>query len=353
MKFFVNLLLSCTVLAVCVYLVWPGPQQKIDLTAALAAIRLDEFWPYLAGSIALLAATHFCRTWRWNYLLAPIGAKLRFTELLAYSSIGFMAILALPFRLGELARPALVRRHGISAAAVLGTVAVERIVDGLMVSLLVFVCFVARRGPDAPPWMMSVAFVSLGVFVAAMTFLGFAMRWPDRTISICMNISLLPRLAPKLAFKIEELIRDIISGLTVLGDKRNLVIFVLWSVVYWVVNALSMWVLARGMHLPLSITGAFATMGLLAVGITLPNAPGFAGQFEVFTTLGLAVYLPTAVAKTVGLAYALVLHGIQVVWYIGLGAIFMLVTRVRLGDLIGKKAIENPPAPVGDKETAA
>jgi hypothetical protein len=48
------------------------------------------------------------------------------------STVGFMAILALPFRLGEFARPYYVVRQGQSRMSeVLGTVAVERIVDGL------------------------------------------------------------------------------------------------------------------------------------------------------------------------------------------------------------------------------
>ena len=67
--------------------------------------------------------------------------------LLAISSVGFMAILALPARLGEFVRPGLLRKRGISASAALGTVAVERIVDGLLVSLFVFVAFFALRGP--------------------------------------------------------------------------------------------------------------------------------------------------------------------------------------------------------------
>ena len=44
----------------------------------------------------------------------------------------------------EFVRPALLRKRGhISGSAVLGTVAVERIVDGLMVSLLFAGCAIA------------------------------------------------------------------------------------------------------------------------------------------------------------------------------------------------------------------
>src|SRR5687768_310957 len=177
MKLAINVGLSLAMLALCLWLVWPAPAQQVKLEAALDQLRLAEFWPYLAGYLALLAVTHFCRAWRWNNLLEPIGVTLPPGRLLAISSVGFMAILALPARLGEFVRPALIRKKGhVSAAAALGTVAVERIVDGLLVSLFVFGACFALRGPNAPSWMMPTAYAALGVFVAAMIFLVFALR---------------------------------------------------------------------------------------------------------------------------------------------------------------------------------
>ena len=50
----------------------------------------------------------------------------------------FFAIFALPLRLGEMARPALTKlRQGIPVSVGFGTIAVERVVDGLVTSLCV------------------------------------------------------------------------------------------------------------------------------------------------------------------------------------------------------------------------
>ena len=64
----------------------------------------------------------------------------------------------------------------MSASAALGTVAVERIIDGLLVSVFVFGALLARRGPDAPGWMMPTALAALGVFAPRPLFLLFALR---------------------------------------------------------------------------------------------------------------------------------------------------------------------------------
>jgi len=332
----INLTLSLGMLAICVWLVWPDAHGRAQLSDVLAGLRLSKFWPTLLGYLALLAGTHFFRAWRWNNLLRPIGVELPPGKLLTISSVGFMAILALPARLGELTRPFLLRKKGkVSASAVLGTVAVERIVDGLVVSILVFVCCFALRGPAAPRWMMPVAWASLAIFLAALTFLVFALRWPRATCSIAVTMTGLRFVSARAAAKVEEKLEQMISGFLVLKDGRNLAVFVLWSAVYWLCNGLSMWVLARGMNLSLPVVGAFATMGLVAVGITLPNSPGLVGQFHWFTMLGLSLYLPAEVARgSAGLAYALLLHGFQVVWYLSVGALCMLSSHISFAEVI-------------------
>ena len=348
MRLAINLTLSLAMLALCVWLVWPDAQGRHQLGQVIDSIRIADFWPYLAGYVGLLAVTHFCRAWRWNNLLAPLGVRLPPGRLLAISSVGFMAILALPARLGELVRPALIRKKGeISASAALGTVAVERIVDGLLISLFVFGAFFALRGPDAPWWMMPTGYAALGAFGVATIFLLFALQRPETTVKFALRLSLVDRLAPRAARVLEAKLLDMIRGFGVLKDPKNLGGFLGWSLVYWVANGLSLWILARGFHLQLGMFGAFATMGLVGVGITLPNSPGLVGQFQWFTLLGLSLYLGAGVLddKTplhaVALAYALTLHGLQVIWYLAMGALGMASSHVSLGEVWQSRKLDD------------
>jgi uncharacterized protein (TIRG00374 family) len=363
MKLAINLALSLAMLALFTWLVWPEPAIRAQIEHALSQIRLADVWPYLAGYLGLMVVVHFARAWRWNNLLAALDVKVPGGPLLAISSVGFLAILALPARMGEFARPALVRQRGVSASAALGTVAVERIIDGLMVSILVFAAFFSLRGPNAPGWMMLTAYVALGVFSAAMVFLVFAMKWPQRTVRFCVMLTLLPKLAPRIAAAIEAKLLEMIRGFGALRDRRNMAIFLFWTVVYWVANGLTLWLLARGLRQAgsaapeLTVIGAFATMGMLAVGITLPNAPGMVGQFQYFTILGLSLYWGKA-AATEGTAMYAEAHALatvhyllQVVWYVAMGALALATPWVSLADLRrGRKMADEPPA--GDAPAA-
>src|ERR1043165_6223113 len=199
MRLALNLALSLGMLALCTGLVWPDADESGQLRQAIGALRWADFAPYLAGWLGLQIVVHLCRSLRWNHLLAPLGVKVPAGPLLAISSVGFMAILALPARLGEFVRPGLLRRRGISASSALGTVAVERIVDGLMISLFVFVAFFALRGPDSPGWMMPTAYAALGIFALAMIFLVGALKWPEQSVRFWLDITFLPKIAPRTA----------------------------------------------------------------------------------------------------------------------------------------------------------
>lgn len=344
MKLAINIVLSLLMLAACAWLVWPDQTQQDHIKSAMDALDFRAFAPYLAGHLALLGVTHFCRAWRWNNLLEPMGVRLSPGRLMAISTVGFMAILALPARLGEFVRPALIRKRGeVSAAAALGTVAVERIIDGLLVSLFVFGALFAIRGPGSPDWMMPVAFAALGIFSAALIFLAFALRWPKQTVRFCTTYSAIRLLSAGIADKIEAILLKLISGFLVLKDKRNLILFVLWSLVYWGANGLSLWVLARGFGLDLSIIGAFATTGLIAVGITLPNSPGLVGQYQYFTLLALGLYidLGNAGIEASAFVFAVALHGIQVIWYVGLGALALTSKHITFAEVAAARGLDD------------
>jgi uncharacterized protein (TIRG00374 family) len=336
-KLAVNLLLSFAMLALCLWLVWPDAHDREQLETALEALHWSEVAPCLAMYLGLMAVSQVCRSLRWNELLAPLGISVPAGPLIAISSVGFMAIIALPARLGELVRPGLLRRRGISASAGLGTVAVERIIDGLMISMFVFGAFFAIHGPDSPGWMMPTAYIALGFFAAALVFLVFAMKRPEPTVRFCLQFTLVPLIAPRIGKLLETKLIDMIRGFAVLRDAGRLVRFCAWTVVYWGVNGLAVWVVAQMFHIELSVVGAFAVMGLVGVGITLPNSPGMVGQFQWFTLLGLSLYLPGVMEggshHGQALAYAIGLHVLQISWYVVTGALGLATPWVSFHDL--------------------
>lgn len=323
MKLVAKIALSLAVGVLCIALA----VHKIDLAQTKAVLLDLPGWAALLYALSLVPV-HLLRAWRWKYLLRPIGVSLPFHRLLLVSTVGFMAILALPFRLGEFARPYYVAKEGHARmSAVLGTVAVERIVDGLVIAVLLFATYLLSLAPGAhayPPVLAFSAWLALVGFLGLTAFLGFALRWPDATIRVALGVTLLRRLAPSLAVKVADRLAALIQGFRALGRAADILPFLAQTALYWAVNGLGMWLLARLMHLPIPLHAAFAAMAFTGVLISLPNAPGLVGQFHAGVVLALAAYLPQSILMSVGGAYAIALHGIQFVWYVVLGFLALL-----------------------------
>lgn len=332
MKLFAKILLSLAVGALCIWLAL----RKVDLHQTRTVLRTMSLGAVLLYALSIVPV-HLFRAWRWKHLLRPLGVSLPFGRLLAISTVGFMAILALPFRLGEFVRPYYVVRQGQSRmSAVLGTVAVERIVDGLVIAVLLFTTYLFSLAPGAhayPSVLAVSAWLALFGFLGLTAFLACALRWPEASIRLALTLTLLNRMAPALALKLADKLRALIQGFRALGHARDMVPFLAQTALYWGANGLGMWLLARLMGMPIPIHGAFAAMAFTGVLITLPNAPGLVGQFHAGIVLALAAYLPESVLTSVGGAYAIALHGIQFIWYVGMGFIALLFVGESNGSL--------------------
>ena len=109
MKRFWQLLLSVGLSVLFVWLSLRG--TRLDEVGA-AIIGADPL--RVAGFVLCLTVMHFVRVFRWGLLVRPLTA-ISFPLLNALSAVGFLALMVLPLRLGELARPMLLSRRLRSA----------------------------------------------------------------------------------------------------------------------------------------------------------------------------------------------------------------------------------------------
>lgn len=315
-----KIILSLLVGALCIWFAL----RKVDIDETVKVLRKVPL-SAVALYTGTLFFTHLFRAWRWEFLLRPLAVSLPFGRLLAISSVGFMAILALPVRLGEFVRPYYVVRGGQSRmSALLGTVAVERIVDGLCISILFFITYLLSAGGDYPMFLRVSAWLSLLGFFGLTLFLACALRWTSGTIRLALSVTLLARLSPRLAERAEDKLRALIAGFRALGEPARMLPFLAQTVLYWGSNGFGMWLLARAMHLDISLVAAYAAMAFTGVVISLPNSPGLVGQFHAGILAALGAYVPAGVLASYGGAYAIALHGIQFVWYLGVGFLALL-----------------------------
>ena len=105
----------------------------------LATLLVEANYVYLIPAVGLYFLGVLFRAFRWRFLLTPLR-RIPVRRLYPVVVIGYTANNLLPMRLGELVRSYyLARRENFSASSALGSVAVERVFDGLTLIALVAV----------------------------------------------------------------------------------------------------------------------------------------------------------------------------------------------------------------------
>jgi uncharacterized protein (TIRG00374 family) len=304
-----------------------------DLGAAWAAARAADYRVLVPYS-AILLAIHLVKTARWALLLRPV-ARLPFARVNAVAAVGFMALVLLPFRLGELARPLLVAERGrLRTSAALSSVVVERAADGAFMGLLLVLALLAV--PDGAPGvalLRGAAAVVSGAFAALLAFLAFAYR--SRARAVALAARLLSPLSGRAAARGAGMIDAFIHGLRVLPGAGSAALFLLLTAVYWLLNALGLAILARGFALDLGPAQACAVLGVLVVGVMIPAGPGMVGTYQGAIVLGLSLFVPAEAVATRGVAYANVVWAAQLAQVTLVGLLFLPSRHVELGRLLG------------------
>jgi uncharacterized protein (TIRG00374 family) len=300
-----------------------------DLSRIGAEIQHADYrwlWPYLA----VLTLIHLIRTVRWGILLEPV-AKVPFGRLNAVSAVGIMALIVLPFRLGEFARPYLVaERPRLRVSAALSSVVVERVVDGLFTAVLLFVTLLAV--PEGTRGLQAFRAAGLLVFLAFAALLAFlVLAHLNRARAVRLTHRLVDPLSPRVAERASGMMDAFIHGLRLVPSRRKIAAFFLLTAVYWALNGWGIQMFARSFGFSLGLVEAYTVLGVLVVGVMVPAGPGMVGTFQAAIVAGLSLFVTDAGER--GLAFANVLWAVQFAQQTIFGLAFMFSRHIKLGRL--------------------
>jgi len=314
---------------------WLVKRGGVPLIPPLSAFHRVAWWTAPAY-LGTLVVTHFLRASRWRFLIAPVK-RLPLREVIALNWIGFFAIFALPLRLGELARPALSKiRDGVPISVGFGTIAVERVLDGLITSLCVaWAIFALPHLPTTDPIARNVpryGLISLVVFVCAFLALGLFL-W-QRSLAVRITERSIGLVSKKLGELVAQKVGSVADGIRSIGDAKLAGAFLLETLAYWGTNAAGMWLLGWGCGLPMTFGHAVAVMGILAIGILLPAGPGLFGNFQLAVSAALKLFFAETLVGTQGAVYIFLMYAIQAGFISLAGIVPLYAMKMRFSDLL-------------------
>lgn len=306
----------------------------VCLYLSLKDIRFDELWRamtqinllWVIPGYLFFFISYFGRVFRWQLLFTPL--RIRWGEVFATLSIGYLLSTVLPARLGDFARAYLLAMHEkVATGRSLSTVVIERVSDGL--SVVLFLVLLLPIIPNIPVEARTAAFFAALVGGAVLVVL-FGLSWQRERA-----LPFLRRVTARVSFLQREglwhTLESLVDGLSILRTPRPLLGVALWSFEIWFFAAVLNWVGMLAMGLPLGLDAAALVMVITSLVVIVPSSPGYIGVFHFVTQQTLAQVYGLDPARA--LAYAVVIHAFINISLVVIGALFAWREGVNLSQL--------------------
>ena len=275
---------------------------------------LDWRWVTLGVVADLL--TYVAHAWRWNTLLSPV-AKLGLWRTTQAIYIGLFANEVLPLRTGEVIRIYLLShwKH-IRLSVVVASAAIERLIDGFW--MVVSFVITASLVPGIPRgFKLGVQIMGVGIVVLCVVLLWLARRdyQPGGTSG---------------ESKWTAILRHFTVGLRLMGDPRSLLKTTMISLLYLVLQFVTVWALIKAFHFDFSFWIASGLITLIRLAVAVPNAPGNLGVFQAACVAALKLFGAT---ETDAIGFAFVMWFALTLPLLVGGAVATALTGLNLGEL--------------------
>lgn len=300
---------------------------------------IDYIWVLPAVLLAILSFV--CRVLRWQVILGSIQ-RVSFWTAFHPLMIAFMINSVLPGRVGELARPAILKKNAnVHYGSGLATVAAERAFD-LIVILVLFFSVMSGTTID-PEFSISFSdhqinketleriiagFAKLSlVLIAGMVVVSIdtSRRWIARLIMGIPAYGLFflgkdkqTIIAHKVCRRLVAVMESIASGFAMVKSPRKLALCLLLSFIVWVLAVLSYAVFALGCPgIEIDLIEMTAVVVIVCIFIALPSVPGYWGLWEAGGIFALTLF---GVAHKEAAGFTLANHALQMIPVVIIGA---------------------------------
>ncbi len=250
----------------------------------LASAFAHVDYTYLLIALVPFLLTFGIKVTRWGLLFGQDSPT--WWTLFGAISVGYGVNTVLPLRLGEVVTAYWVRdRSRVGMARALGTIAVERITDGVAVLLILVVFAPTVAFPRA---LVAPTIVVGGLMVAGLAALVVVALMSAPEAGWAQRIIARFRETPLRV--VVEMLGQALTGVRALRDPGALSLYLAYTVIIWVSNSVLFWLLVRAFHLDVPLSAGFLLTGVLFLGMAVPSSPGYLGVFDYLMVLTLSLY---------------------------------------------------------------
>jgi glycosyltransferase 2 family protein len=275
-------------------------------------------WMWIFGSILMIILHHLSKTLRWKVLVDQNGTKIGFRPILASLMVSQMINLVVPARAGDLSRIQQIGLMGPGRSFMFVTLVVEKVFDMVAYGILLIVLIISI---SLPQWINNTGILFLILAATLFSSMLIAFKYRQKIFLIIQALSI--KIPVRYRDFVLGKVKTIISGLSVIENRRILLIILFWTTISWLASILVNYCLLVSMELNLSWTAPLLILLGLQAGISIPSVPMKIGIFEYICVLVLAIY---GVSQVTSLSYGILLHLLVILPILGSGLYFLVVS---------------------------
>ncbi len=319
----IRLLIGVAISLVLLFFTFRG----LDWGEVGTALRSANYM-YIAASAAVIVAAFAVRAMRWSWLLRPVR-YLNWRGLFPIVLIGFFGNYVLPAKTGELVRAyVLGKRENLSKSAILGSIAVEKTMDTLILFVILLATVWAVPVPEEVTRIEPIVAIFLVVVIGTMLLLAARGRHLSNLI-----VQVLQFVFPWWKERVARMTHSFIDGLSVVYHSSSIGIVLAFSLVIWLMTTLNFWLIGQALNLQIPLYGYVIIVAVTNMSSFVPSLPGRFGTLEAASIFVLGLF---SVDKNTAVLFPILLRVAQLIPIL-LGYVFLNREGVKILDVTRSK----------------
>ena len=248
-----------------------------DIDAIIVSFNNAKYRWVIFGVI-LGALSHLSRSYRWRYLLEPLGYKISFLNSVLAIFSGYLINYTIP-RSGDIARGTIVYKYEkIPLDKAIGTIVAERAIDVLCIGFLIIIGLIINYELISEKLYEASSFINfkliiLILIIGVLIFI-YLMRTKNQTYSIIT--------------KIQDFFKGLYEGFMIIFKLDNKWLFIFHSIFIWLMYVLMFYVTSLAVSELPELSFATMLISFILASLTIVFTPGGIGAYPLAVQLSLS-----------------------------------------------------------------
>lgn len=244
-------------------------------------------YSWVIFGVILGALSHISRSYRWKYLLEPLGYKISFINSVLAIFSGYLINYTIP-RSGDIARGTIVYKYeNIPLDKAIGTIVAERAIDVLCIGVLIIIGLFINYELIANKLYEASSFINLKLLIIILI----------TTILIFYFLLSLKNQTHPIFSKVQDFFKGLYQGFIIIFQLENKLLFIFHSIFIWLMYVLMFYVTSLAVSELPDLSFSSMLISFILASLTIVFTPGGIGAYPLAVQISLSWFGINAVSS--------------------------------------------------------